>query len=155
MSGGTRNGFTLVEILIVVVILGILAALVIPQISSASAQAIRSTVRSQVQTIDKHIEVYKTQNQGLSPLSDPVDPMVEGGNNNGWGVLVSLDYMSEAPMNTYTGSTVVVAGDEAAALAEDRDSLNGWYYELLDPGLFVYAAGYSRATDELEHEYNP
>jgi len=40
------RGFTLVEILIVVIILGILAAIVIPQFSSASNDARRSNVQT-------------------------------------------------------------------------------------------------------------
>ena len=43
-----KSAFTLVEILIVVVILGILAAIVIPQFSNASGQAARNTFVAQV-----------------------------------------------------------------------------------------------------------
>src|SRR5690606_21145974 len=46
-----RKGFTLVEILIVVVILGILAAIVIPQFTNASESAQFSSTVSQLQTI--------------------------------------------------------------------------------------------------------
>ncbi|MEM9111640.1 MAG: prepilin-type N-terminal cleavage/methylation domain-containing protein, partial [Planctomycetota bacterium] len=46
-----RKGFTLVEILIVVVILGILAAIVIPQFTNASEAAKASSVLSQLQTL--------------------------------------------------------------------------------------------------------
>ena len=41
-----NRGFTLVEILIVVIILGILAAIVIPQFTSASSDARNSSVAS-------------------------------------------------------------------------------------------------------------
>ena len=59
---GANRGFTLIEILIVVVILGILAAIVIPQFSSASQEAAVSSVRSQLQTLRSQVELYRVQN---------------------------------------------------------------------------------------------
>lgn len=56
-----KSGFTLVEILIVVVILGILAAIVVPQFTDASEQAKEASVRSDLQTIRSQIELYKAQ----------------------------------------------------------------------------------------------
>ena len=53
MSAQRRNskGFTLVEILIVVIILGILAAIVIPQFTNASSDARKNSLTSQLQTV--------------------------------------------------------------------------------------------------------
>lgn len=56
-----KSAFTLVEILIVVVILGILAAIVVPQFTDASEQAKEASVRSDLQTIRSQIELYKAQ----------------------------------------------------------------------------------------------
>ena len=50
-----RKGFTLVEILIVVIILGILAAIVIPQFTSASSDARQSSLTSQLQTLRSQV----------------------------------------------------------------------------------------------------
>ena len=57
-----RSGFTLIEILIVVVILGILAAIVIPQFTNASQDAQVSAVKSQLQTIRSQVELYRIKN---------------------------------------------------------------------------------------------
>lgn len=57
-----KRGFTLIEILIVVVILGILAAIVIPQFTNASQDAQVSAVKSQLQTIRSQIELYRVKN---------------------------------------------------------------------------------------------
>ncbi|MEE9370683.1 MAG: prepilin-type N-terminal cleavage/methylation domain-containing protein, partial [Sedimentisphaerales bacterium] len=56
-----ESGFTLVEILIVVVILGILAAIVIPQFTDASTQAKESALASDIQMMRSQLELYKIQ----------------------------------------------------------------------------------------------
>src|SRR3954463_12966486 len=64
-----KSGFTLVEILIVVIILGILAAIVIPQFTNASQDARKSSLVSQLQTIRSQLELYKLQHRDTFPTS--------------------------------------------------------------------------------------
>ena len=56
-----RKAFTLVEILIVVIILGILAAIVIPQFSEASDDARLSSLVSDLQTVRCQLELYRVE----------------------------------------------------------------------------------------------
>jgi len=63
----TQGGFTLVEILIVVVILGILAAIVIPQFTSASTEAKESALVSDLQAMRSQIELYKIHHDDQLP----------------------------------------------------------------------------------------
>ena len=62
-----ESGFTLVEILIVVVILGILAAIVIPQFTDASTQAKESALASDLQMMRSQLELYKIQHNDNLP----------------------------------------------------------------------------------------
>src|SRR5438445_994623 len=61
------KGFTLIEILIVVIILGILAAIVIPQFSSASNDARLSSLQSTVQTLRSQVALYRLQHNDHLP----------------------------------------------------------------------------------------
>ncbi len=76
MQRRSSRGFTLIEILIVVVILGILAAIVIPQFTNASQEAAESSVKSQLQTVRSQIELYRVRNNGNLPalMDDLVQP---------------------------------------------------------------------------------
>jgi general secretion pathway protein G len=56
-----KTAFTLVEILIVVTILGILAAIVVPQYVSAEEDAKLSNLMSNLQSIRAQLELYKLQ----------------------------------------------------------------------------------------------
>ena len=70
----SRKGFTLIEILIVVIILGILAAIVIPQFTNASKEAKQSSLVTMVQSLRSQIALFKLQHNdrlpGASPLVD-------------------------------------------------------------------------------------
>jgi len=92
----TRNAFTLIEILIVVVILGILAAVVIPQFTNAADSANDSTVRTQLQTLRSQIELYRVENGGADPALNTA---------NGWADLVNGGYLPGPPKNPITGAS--------------------------------------------------
>lgn len=65
--GRARSGFTLIEILIVVVILGILAAIVIPELSSASRQAREGVLRDDLRFMREQTMRYMIQHDDDPP----------------------------------------------------------------------------------------
>jgi general secretion pathway protein G len=67
-TGTMKNkGFTLVELIIVVTILGILAAIVLPTFKGNIATAKESAAKSDLMTIRAQIELYKLQHNGAAP----------------------------------------------------------------------------------------
>ncbi|HVZ94171.1 MAG TPA: type II secretion system protein [Phycisphaerales bacterium] len=150
-AGPHRIGFTLVEILIVVVILGILAALIVPRFATASHDAIKASLTRQLQQIDTQIELYRAHNNGAFPTTDSTSPLGEDGANDGWGILVSDLYLKEAPFNTFNGRTLLTAGTESEAFGTPRAEF-GWFYSQSVSRLEFYAIGYDRHADRLSIE---
>jgi general secretion pathway protein G len=62
-----RRGFTLIEILIVVIILGILASVVIPQFSTASTEARLSTMKEELRFLRTQAQAFKFQHRDVPP----------------------------------------------------------------------------------------
>ncbi len=127
-----NKGFTLVEILIVVVILGILAAIVIPQFTQASESARASSLKSQLQTIRSQLELYQIQHQGEYPT---LAQLTAGGSPHGWSVMTGVTnefheldgsetagnpdadlgpYLQKAPVNPFTASSDVATDNTAS-----------------------------------------
>lgn len=61
------KGFTLVELLIVVIILAILAAIVVPQFSAATTDAQESALDSNLSALRSAVELYKVQHGNSYP----------------------------------------------------------------------------------------
>ncbi len=100
-----RRAFTLIEILIVVVILGILAAIVIPQFTDASEQANDASVKSQLQTLRSQIELFRIQDPVNYNLWDPIAAAA----GTKWDPLIAADYLQGEPRNPITGSAEIAA----------------------------------------------
>jgi len=62
-----QAGFTLIEMLIVVILLGILAMLIIPQISVSTADANMNTLQSNLGSMRNAIELYYHQHNQVYP----------------------------------------------------------------------------------------
>ncbi|OPL13369.1 MAG: type II secretion system protein GspG [delta proteobacterium MLS_D] len=72
------SGFTLIELMVVIVILGILAGLIVPRIMSRPEEARQTKARIQIQSIETALRLYKLDNgdypsteQGLQALVEP------------------------------------------------------------------------------------
>lgn len=63
------SGFTLIEVMVVVVILGILAALIVPKIMSRPEQARIVKVKQDIMAIQSALDLYKLDN-GIYPTTD-------------------------------------------------------------------------------------
>ena len=72
MNRRPNAGFTLIEILIVVIILGILAAIVVPQFTNASKEAKQSALISTVQTLRGQVGMFRLQHNDWLPGATPL-----------------------------------------------------------------------------------
>jgi general secretion pathway protein G len=94
-----KSGFTLVEILIVVIILGILAAIVIPQFTGASQEARKNSLTSQLQTIRSQVELYKLQHRDAAPL------LLVAGGTTAWDNMTVKTNSAQSTTSTATDPT--------------------------------------------------
>jgi len=74
----SERGFTLIELMVVIVILGILAGFIVPRIMGRPEEARRLKAKMQIQAIETALKLYKLDNgfyptteQGLQALVEP------------------------------------------------------------------------------------
>ena len=65
-----RAGFSLIELVVVVMILGILAAIAAPRLLEASHQATDNGVRQSLSVVRNAIDQYSTEHAGVLPGAD-------------------------------------------------------------------------------------
>jgi general secretion pathway protein G len=123
------SGFTLIEILVVVVILGILAAVIVPQITTASEQSEDHALKTTLNRVRQQLQVYRQHHRGDWP-QDFVRQMTRRTNHAGETPAGDAQgspaqypfgpYLRHAPVNPATGGNSITTSDDVGAA--------DWYY---------------------------
>jgi type II secretion system protein G len=120
------SGFTLVEVLIVAVILGILAWIVVPQFSSAASDVRTSVMTTNLSAVRGALELYKIQHGGRHPtMRTLADQLTLASRTDGATAALGTDgyplgpYLQEIPVNPATQTNTVGNGPVGTS---------AWYY---------------------------
>ena len=140
------HAFTLVEVLIVIVIMAILAAVVIPQFGSSADDAKKATSETNVATVRSVIQIYKAQHNGRLPIYDGTaksltvlvtKTKMDGTIDSPTGIYGP--YLVEFPVNPWTGAKEVklVTNDPARSADVSTNNAGGWLYNAATGGIWL------------------
>ncbi len=76
-TAGNRRGFTLIELMVVIVILGILAGLIVPRIMDRPEQAKQLKARMLMESISTALKLYKLDNGSYPTTEQGLQALVE------------------------------------------------------------------------------
>jgi len=75
-SGRGSSGFTLIEVLVVVVILGILAAIVVPNIMDKPDQAKMTKAKADIRSIESALNMYRLDKHDYPKTDEGLEALV-------------------------------------------------------------------------------
>ncbi len=151
MKRNQGDGFTLVELLIVVIILGVLAAIVIPQFRSSADETKESTLLSNLHPLRAAIELYFLQHDstypgtlnGNSTWDNFVTQMTTQTDEDGSPGTRYGPYLRRSiPRNPINNLNTGIVGSIPGA----PDDTSGWYYDPVTGELRANSSGTGPTT---------
>ncbi len=142
----SRPGFTLVELLVVIAVIGILAALLLPALASAKSAGQRTACRSNLRQIGLAMQGYADENGGSIPYGPKAPPFtspssfypstgaptsllsLQTGTPVGLGLLLPVQLASEPRVLFCPGSDQPVDADAELSQVGKRQAQASYYY---------------------------
>lgn len=146
-ANSRRSAFTLIEVLIVVVIMALLAATIIPQFSSSTTDAKKSSLNFNLHTMRSQIDMYKVHHNNTPPLlakfSDQMTKATDiSGNTTGSNLIYGPYIKAPLPTNPFNNLNTVTAVADATKDPTAVNGTSGWQYNETTGGFFPNNAEY-------------
>jgi prepilin-type N-terminal cleavage/methylation domain-containing protein len=126
-----KKAFSLVELMIVVAVIGILAAMVIPKVQDYTTQAKEAAAKENLHILRDAIELYATKHNGIPPGYYNNDPVHYTVPVNAYFVTQLCDAMliSTVSKNPFNGNTFVQCLRDNADFPSDATGAWGYIYK--------------------------
>ena len=125
-----KRGFSVVELLIVVAVLGIMAAIVVPQFQSQSTRAKKAVAKDSLRILRSAIELYTVQHSGIPPGYKDDDPQTAPTSENFEDQLVSSrTYLAKVPKNPFNNLRNIRMIGNSEAFPPDAVNGYAWIYQ--------------------------
>src|SRR4030042_1583662 len=125
-----KKAFSLVELMIVVAVLGILAAIVLPQFQSHATLAKEAVAKECLRMLRSAIELYTARHSGVAPGYPDDNPQANP--TGDWfrtQIILSGSYFQKMPGNPFNKlDTIRVIGNSETLPAEATGQF-GWIYQ--------------------------
>ena len=136
----SRLGFTLVEVMIVVVCMAILTAVVIPQFTDGAKDARVNTAKFNLQQMRSQLELYRQHHNGLLPGNTLAEMLAKTNQAGTMGATAAYSlgpYCMEIPLNPLTRSNVVRVSSSNPPTAASGAVDAGWLYHRASGGFWI------------------
>ena len=125
MKRNMRKGFSLIELLIVIVILGLLASMVMPALTGKGAEAKRDLVCVQMKSIYNTLDMFKVKNSLYPSTEEGLAALVENPDEEKYPNYSSTGYLKDSKMPKDSwGNEFIYINDEGSveliSLGADR-----------------------------------
>ena len=125
-----KKAFSLIELLIVISILGIMAAIVLPTFQGNIQKAKEAAAKDSLRILRTTIEAYAAKNNGIPPGYPDNDTSQAPQPIEVFRQLVQLgEYLSKMPENPFNGMNGLRIFIDAAPFPTEANGTSGWLYK--------------------------